>query len=227
MRSDYKQLAKRHHSPSNRRTKRKKRRAFGCIGCGVMLGGLVMIGLLIVFALGQWRQTSQENLIEQQRQEFFDSLGLKSQELYQKTNLLPSILLAQAALESDFGTSELSATYHNLFGVKAGPNEPSARLQTKEYLNGEWVDIEADFRVYESNEESLEAHANLLLYGTSWNAQQYHAVMAGNTPEEQATALGASGYATDPNYTAKILQLIDQYQLTTYDPPFEMTTINE
>ncbi|WP_158589217.1 glycoside hydrolase family 73 protein [Atopobacter sp. AH10] len=140
-----------------------------------------------------------------------------SKEIARQTGLKASVGLAQAALESDFGSSGLAQKYNNLFGIKAGPNEPQVLLETKEYENGEWIEIKAPFRVYKSKEDCLWAHVRLLQNGTTWNANQYQAVFLAQTVEEQVQALGSSGYATDPDYTAKLKEMIEQYQLKRFD----------
>ena len=49
-----------------------------------------------------------------------------------------SITIAQAILESQWGTSQLASQYHNLFGIK-GRGTNSRVMTTKEYINGKWI----------------------------------------------------------------------------------------
>ena len=156
------------------------------------------------------------------QKEFVARLVPTAQSLQGQYGVLPSISLAQAMLESDFGQSQLAATYHNLFGVKADPADPNGvNLETKEFVNNEWITIVDRFKVYSSWEESLRQHAELIRYGTSWNPQQYQAVLAGRTYREQANGLQSSGYATDPDYARKIIEMIEEWNLTQYDAPKE------
>lgn len=154
------------------------------------------------------------------RHEFIDQLLPKTQELYEKYGVLPSITLAQAILESNWGKSTLGSKYHNLFGIKAGPTERKVHLETQEFENGMWKTILADFKVYDSFDDSLEDHTKLFVRGTSWNKNQYRRVLEAKDYKEGAKALQLSGYATAPNYEEKLIELIEQYELYQYDKPF-------
>jgi mannosyl-glycoprotein endo-beta-N-acetylglucosaminidase len=134
-----------------------------------------------------------------------------------ETGLLPSVTLAQACLESDFGRSLLASKHHNLFGIKAYGNEPQVTMSTQEYVDKKWITIKATFRTYNSWAASVADHTKLFVDGVSWDSAHYHAVLAAKTPEAAVAALEAAGYATDPNYAAQLLALINEYQLTTYD----------
>lgn len=150
-------------------------------------------------------------------QEFIDSLVPKAQELHATYGVLPSVIIAQAILESDWGNSTLASKYHNLFGIKAGENQDKVHLETQEFVNDEWVTVTADFRVFASNAAALEAHSLLFVNGTTWNPKQYEAVLLAADYKAAATALQTSGYATDPGYAQKIIEIIETSKLTQYD----------
>ncbi len=149
--------------------------------------------------------------------EFVKTLLPKTEELYKDYGILPSITLAQAILESNWGKSTLGSEYHNLFGIKAGPQERKVHLETQEYVDGQWKTILADFKVYDSFDDSLEDHTKLFVRGTSWNHNQYEAVLKAKDYKEGARALQLSGYATDPGYEAKLIEIIETYELNQYD----------
>lgn len=140
-----------------------------------------------------------------------------AQESQEKYNVLASLTLAQAALESNFGQSGLAAKYYNLFGIKAYGNVPTVTLETKEFENDKWVTVKAQFRVYDGWKESVEGHAYLFTKGTTWNPKQYASVLAAKNYKEAAKAVQTSGYATDPAYTEKLIQMIESYGLDQYD----------
>lgn len=141
-----------------------------------------------------------------------------AQRLQKQYGVLASVSLAQAMVESDFGQSQLAANYYNLFGVKAEAGDPDGvDLETKEFVNNEWVTIVDRFKVYKSWEDSLIKHAELIFYGTSWNAKQYQAVLEAKDYQSQARGLQSSGYATDPDYAEKLIAMIEEWQLTQYD----------
>lgn len=183
---------------------------------GLIISISLVVGLL-VYSLIQLRPNNPNSTIVNSKKEFIQQVAPKAEQLDKKYHVKASIIIAQALLESEAGQSELAATYHNLFGVKAGFWERKVKLPTKEYTNNQWQTVEADFKVYNSWDESLEDHTKLLVNGTSWNHNQYHKVIAAKTYAEAAQALQDAGYATDPSYAKKIINVIEEYQLYQYD----------
>ena len=179
---------------------------------------LVLIAICSVIIMGTLQfQETRKDPTEIAHQQFIQNLVPSSQKAYQLYQVLPSISLAQAILESDWGESGLSQNYYNLYGVKAGVAEPSVQLETSEYIDGKWITIMAPFRVYNSWAESVEAHAKLLTYGVDWNPKLYQPVLKAKNYKEAAHALQKAGYATDPTYAQKIIQVIETYHLAQYD----------
>lgn len=111
-------------------------------------------------------------------QVFIDKIGGYAKILQEKYGVLPSISIAQAILESNWGESELSKKYNNFYGIKGSEESNTVELNTKEYVNEEWIEISGRFRIYETWQESMEAHARLFTEGTTWNPQQYATVLA-------------------------------------------------
>ena len=179
---------------------------------------LVFVAICSVIIMGtlQFQETRQDPT-EIAHQQFIQTLVPSSQKAYQLYKVLPSISLAQAILESDWGESGLSKDYYNLYGMKAGAAEPSVQLETSEFINGQWITIMAPFRVYNSWAESVEAHAKLLTYGVDWNPKLYEPVLKAKHYKEAAHALQKAGYATDPTYAQKIITVIETYHLAQYD----------
>ena len=179
---------------------------------------LVFIAICSVIIMGTLQfQETRKDPTEIAHQQFIQNLVPSSQKAYQMYQVLPSISLAQAILESDWGESGLSQNYYNLYGVKAGAAEPSVQLETSEYIDGKWITIMAPFRVYNSWSESVEAHAKLLTYGVDWNPKLYEPVLKAKNYKEAAHALQKAGYATDPTYAQKIIHVIETYHLAQYD----------
>jgi flagellum-specific peptidoglycan hydrolase FlgJ len=151
------------------------------------------------------------------KHQFIEKIAPEAQLLQAQYGVRASISIAQAALESDWGRSQLSAKYNNFFGVKAGEGQDSVMLPTSEYLDGKWIKVDAPFRVYASWRESMLDHAKLLAFGTTYNPELYWGVINAANYTDAATALQTAGYATDPRYTKKIIKLIEDYQLYNYD----------
>lgn len=137
----------------------------------------------------------------------------------QKLNLLPSVTIAQAILESNWGKSELTIEANNLFGIKSSKDWSGEvyKKQTKEQKpTGEVYTITADFRKYGSYLESIKDHDNFFV-STPWRVQNYKKVLEAKNYKTQALALRECGYATDLNYGTKLIQLIERLGLQQYD----------
>ena len=79
-----------------------------------------------------------------QGSDFIADIAPAAQQMQANYGVHASISIAQAILESDWGESELSAVYNNLYGMKGDNPENTVRLMTSEYYNGEWVTIQAN-----------------------------------------------------------------------------------
>lgn len=125
-------------------------------------------------------------------------------------------MIGQAAHESGFGTSDLTVKDKSLFGIKAQNNKPSNSYKTEEYINGKLVKTKDNFRAYDSFEESIDHYLNLLNKGV----YAENKVSEAKTAKEQLERIKKSGYATDPAYVAKVLNIIKSYNLTSFDEGF-------
>lgn len=167
-------------------------------------------------------EQEQTGVSREVKENFLKQIAPSAQKLQREYGVLASVSMAQAALESNFGTSQLSATYNNLFGVKTDITDGNGvNLPTLEFIDGEMVERSERFKVYSSWEESMRAHAELIYYGTSWNSEYYAAVKNGKSYQEQADGLQSAGYATDPDYATKIVEMIETWQLYNYDQPIQ------
>lgn len=124
----------------------------------------------------------------------------------------PSVLVAQAALETGWGKSIMrqqdGSSSHNLFGIKATGNwnGGQARAITSEFREGKMVKETADFRSYDSYADSFHDLVSLLQ-----NNNRYKEVVnSADNPEQFVKELQKAGYATDPNYASKISQIAKQ-----------------
>jgi hypothetical protein len=131
--------------------------------------------------------------------------------------------MAQACLESNYGQSGLATKGKNLFGVKGSYQGQSVNMDTTEYKNGEPYRTNAKFKQYSSWYESLEDLCLLYCNGVSWDRSKYHSIIGESNYEEAAKKVQAAGYATDPHYADKLIQVIvrnrlDQYDQTTAEP---------
>lgn len=185
-----------------------------------VVAGVAVILLAFVFSLKNLSSPFTDNQQEneaQSHQQFIERLVPHAQELQDGYGVLPSIILGQAILESNWGKSTLASKYNNLFGIKAYGDQKKASLETKEFVNEEWITIQGDFKVYDSWEQSMDDHTQLFVQGVDWNPALYEKVITATNYQEAAQALQDAGYATDPGYAQKIIQVIETYQLNQYD----------
>jgi len=109
---------------------------------------------------------------------------------------IPAIgLLAQAALETGWGTA---APGNNLFGVKAAGGQGGSVLPTEEMQDGVMVPARAAFRDYSSPAASIDDYVGQIMTG-------FQDVVGQGSVAGFARALQSGGYATDDHYAAKII----------------------
>src|SRR5882762_3240637 len=143
-------------------------------------------------------------------EDFVDQVMPSIRTAAQALGLNPLALLAQAALETGWGkrmarTAEGNPSL-NLFGIKADDTWVGARAaaNTVEYAGGVATQRQAAFRAYGSIEESVNDFANLLK-----NYPRYrHAAAAGPDAQAYVDGICRSGYATDPEYAAKLNDIL-------------------
>lgn len=148
---------------------------------------------------------------------FIDEIKEAAIKNYKNYNILPSITISQAILESNWGESKLSKKYNNLFGIKAHSywDGESISIETSEYYN---ETIKDKFRVYNNQSESIDDHAKFLTEN-----QRYDKVFNKKTYISQAKALEEAGYSTvsyedgEPKYKDLLVQIIRQYNLQLID----------
>lgn len=153
------------------------------------------------------------------QQAFIQKIAPYAQQAANSRNLYPSVMMAQAILESGWGTSALSqAPNYNLFGIKGSYNGASVDMPTLEWINGQYVSVDAYFRKYPSYLESFNDNGDKLRYGVSWDSSYYSGTWRENTTSyRDATSWLQGRYATDPTYASKLNDIIDTYNLTQYD----------
>lgn len=150
---------------------------------------------------------------------FIKKIASYAQQLKKDYGILPSISIAQAIHESNWDDSDLSSKYNNFYGVKTDDTTSgkSVVLETQEVENGVTVTKKARFAVYASYKDSMKAHAKTLVNGNTWNANQFKDVIAATNYKDAAQALYDDSYATDPNYPAAIVRIIQNWNLAQYD----------
>ena len=128
--------------------------------------------------------------------------------------ILASVTIAQAAVESSWGESQLTLKANNLFGIKADPSwtGPSFQIMTGEYENGHEVMVPASFRAYKTWQDSINDHATFLLTNP-----RYKPCFQCFTAATFAQALQDCGYSTNPGYANLLMAIVNYHDLTSYD----------
>jgi flagellar protein FlgJ len=121
-----------------------------------------------------------------------------------------SYMLGQAGHETGWGKQEIKradgSTSFNLFGIKAGASwtGPVAEVSTTEYVNGIARKTVAKFRAYDSYESSFKDYSQLI----TKSPRYAQASQQTGSAHAFASSLQKAGYATDPDYAAKLSRAI-------------------
>ncbi|SDU86267.1 flagellar assembly peptidoglycan hydrolase FlgJ [Pseudomonas mucidolens] len=141
--------------------------------------------------------------------QFVSTMLPMAKQAAERIGIDPRYLVAQAALETGWGKSVMrqqdGTSSHNLFGIKAGQSwqGPQARAITSEFRNGAMVKETAQFRSYDSYQDSFHDLVTLL----QSNERYKEVLKSADNPERFVRELQKAGYATDPNYASKISQI--------------------
>ena len=138
--------------------------------------------------------------------EFVASLAPFADLVAKRLNVSPDVLLAQAALETGWGkkvsTDNNGGSSHNLFNIKADKRWEGATtsVDTLEFSDGVAKREKHQFRSYEDFQSSFNDFADFLQSG-----DRYRDALRNSADSAQfLNGLQDAGYATDPNYAAKI-----------------------
>lgn len=148
------------------------------------------------------------------RKDFIDTIGgIIVDECISRGYKFPSMIIAQACLESAYGLSTLASQYHNYFGMKCGSSwgGKSVNMDTKEEYSGKLVNTSDNFRVYK------DMKAGVVGYFAFINTSRYSNLKYCKTAYEYAAAIKADGWATDSTYSQKLVNIYTLYGLDFFD----------
>lgn len=141
---------------------------------------------------------------------FEEKLSASAEDASRTTGIPAKFMLGQAALESGWGKREIltadGSTSHNIFGIKAGAGWKGKVVDaaTTEFVNGVPQRKIERFRAYDSYADAFGDYAKTLQ-----SNPRYQAVLANaQSLKGFAQGLQRAGYATDPNYAAKLTRII-------------------
>lgn len=136
-----------------------------------------------------------------------------------RTGIPASIKLAQAMVESNCGKSELACKANNHFGIKCGNDwkGKSFKKEDDDFEDGRLV--KSCFREFKTVFDSYIAHSDFLTDPAK--SKRYGNLFSLDVTDYKGWAKGLSkaGYATDPQYAHKIIDIIERYELHHLDSP--------
>lgn len=154
--------------------------------------------------------------------DFLSKAAKQAVKAAKKYGTYPSVMIAQAIVESGWGESGLAVNANNLFGMKAGSDWTGATYTSKtreEDSKGKSYYVTAAFRKYNSYEESFEDNGKKLREGVSWQPLRYQGAWIENAANYAAATKALTGtYATDNQYDTSLNARITKYNLNQYDP---------
>jgi len=145
-----------------------------------------------------------------QYQEYIDEWSPIAIEQMNNYGIPASITLAQGLLESGAGRSELAREGNNHFGIKCHNGWTGPTVYKDDDRHNDC------FRSYRNARESYEDHSRFLV-----NGQRYRSLFSLKLTDYKGWARGlkAAGYATNPKYADRLIDIIEVYKLYEYDAP--------
>ena len=154
------------------------------------------------------------------KEDFINKISPLAQKAWETDKILPSLTIAQAILESDWGRSELARNANALFGIKAHTDPTHKKTYTKttwEYSSGKYIQIEAKFKAYNSWEESVKDRSKYLANRYIGGVHIYKDLIGETNYKMACQKIYKAGYATDPEYPKKLIDIIEKYKLNKFD----------
>lgn len=145
------------------------------------------------------------------KQAFIDDVLPRFEKAAQKLGVDPHVMLAQSALETGWGQRVIGKangeSSYNLFNIKADSQWQGDRVTVKslEYIDGIAVQKQSAFRAYDSAEDSVADFIDFL----KSNPRYQTALEKTHESEAFVQQLAEAGYATDPLYANKVLEILN------------------
>jgi flagellar protein FlgJ len=143
---------------------------------------------------------------------FIDFMRPQAEQAANKLGIKAEILIAQAALETGWGQKIIKRTdgssSYNLFGIKAGRSwsGESTTVSTLEYRDGVMHKEPANFRSYDSFQQSFDDYVEFVKQGAHYQQALKH----DGDARRYIHSLQDAGYASDPMYAEKVIDIMDR-----------------
>ncbi|MEO6131795.1 MAG: glucosaminidase domain-containing protein [Saprospiraceae bacterium] len=135
----------------------------------------------------------------------------------ERTGIPASIKLAQGILESNCGKSDLACKASNHFGIKCGSGwcGKCFKKEDDDFEDGKL--IKSCFREFPSANDSYIAHSDFLTDPAKSNRYGFLFDLKSTDYKSWARGLAKAGYATDPHYAERLIDIIEKYNLNDLD----------
>ncbi len=163
----------------------------------------VFVILIVIFI-----SVSQLNAQNYSREDYVEKYAELAVKEMKRTGIPASITLAQGMLESGNGNSTLALKSNNHFGIKCHNDWDGKRVYHDDDSKGEC------FRKYKNVYESYLDHSDFLA-----SKQRYASLFFLKPTDYKGWAHGLkkAGYATDPKYAKRLIEIIEVNNLHRYD----------
>lgn len=187
---------------------------FSSTGFFLML--ILILACAVAGAMNSNEDKTHGNVEATVTQEAFINNMIAFNELAKEKGIFPSVMLAQASIESDWGTSDLTIKANNLFGVKAyNWSGDTIEMNTQEDIGGgNMITISSYFRKYNSWDDSIKDYLEFFHANPRYAE---NGVFEAKNYKEQLEAIKRSGYATASNYAEVLCNRIEEYGWAKYD----------
>jgi len=146
------------------------------------------------------------------QEEFVETLMPYAESAAQELGVSPQVLIAQAALETGWGNATQTLpngqSSYNLFNIKADQRwqGPKLNVKTLEYADGVANQQQAAFRVYQNYQQSFHDYVDFI----KGNPRYETALKSAESPQAYTQELQQAGYATDPRYADKVMDILQR-----------------
>ncbi len=150
--------------------------------------------------------------------EFIDSIA-KYVELHAKDYDIKVVspIVAQAILESGYGTSELATNAHNYFGLKYREGRCKTcigvynKVGSEQNADGSYTSSAMQWCKFADMENGVIGYFDFI------NVPNYDNLKGVTDPRQYLENIKADGYATSHKYVDNLMAVIDTWDLTAYD----------
>lgn len=128
-----------------------------------------------------------------------------------------SPIIAQAILESAYGTSELAVNAHNYFGLKYREGRCKTcsgiyhKVGSEQNADGSYVSSAMQWCRFENMEQGVIGYFDFI------NIVNYSNLKGVTNPQEYLENIKADGYVTSLKYVDNLMSVIENWSLTDYD----------